>query len=276
MSAKDYFITFIKGIIIGLSNVVTGISGSALMLSLGLYENIIDSFNNMLKNKKKHILIAVVIGILVGLLSSFKISTIANSKYHTQTILFFSGIILGGLKLYSKKLKKDFNKKNLIISIISAVLIVALFLLIPKLEAKEYIEFSKTNILIVFLLGLLSGSLLIPGVSAALILTNAGYYDALINAFDELLKFNNINSFIILTSFVIGFLVGIISLAKLLLFLLKKYKDKMHYLIMGLTFGSIIIALLQIKSIEFSIISLLSYIVFITWGYLFVINVIKE
>ena len=49
MSVKDNLITFIKGFILGVANVIPGVSGGTLAVTLGLYEQLLESIGNFFK-----------------------------------------------------------------------------------------------------------------------------------------------------------------------------------------------------------------------------------
>ena len=41
---------FLKGIVIGLANIIPGVSGGTMMVSMGIYEKIIGAINNLFKH----------------------------------------------------------------------------------------------------------------------------------------------------------------------------------------------------------------------------------
>ena len=45
----------IKGMIIGLANVIPGVSGGTLMITLGIYEQVIDTISHFFTNFKKNL-----------------------------------------------------------------------------------------------------------------------------------------------------------------------------------------------------------------------------
>ena len=69
MSLRDRFLLFIKGVIIGISNIIPGVSGGTLAVSLGIYEILLDAIGNFFKDIKKKILILfpIVLGVLIGI-----------------------------------------------------------------------------------------------------------------------------------------------------------------------------------------------------------------
>ena len=64
----DKLILVLKGVIIGVANIIPGVSGGALAITLGLYEKLITAVNTFFKDFKKNImfLFPFGIGVVVG------------------------------------------------------------------------------------------------------------------------------------------------------------------------------------------------------------------
>ena len=100
---------FIKGFIMGIANIIPGVSGGTLAITLGIYEDLIGVLSNFLKNIKKNIkfLLPIGIGMIASILSLSKVINYCLEHFEIQTILFFIGLILGGLPLILKKAKEN-------------------------------------------------------------------------------------------------------------------------------------------------------------------------
>ncbi len=48
-----YVMDIIRGILIGVANVIPGVSGGTMAVSLGVYDRLISSLTGLFKNKKK-------------------------------------------------------------------------------------------------------------------------------------------------------------------------------------------------------------------------------
>ena len=73
----------LKGIVIGIGKIIPGVSGSMLAISMGIYQQMLDSINNFFKNTKENFKFLFKIGL--GVIIS---------------IIFFSNIILKCLNKY--------------------------------------------------------------------------------------------------------------------------------------------------------------------------------
>ena len=49
----EYLILILKGMIIGIANIIPGVSGGTLMITLGVYEEVIETISHFFKNLKK-------------------------------------------------------------------------------------------------------------------------------------------------------------------------------------------------------------------------------
>ena len=110
---KNNIILVLKGMIIGLANVIPGVSGGTLMITLGIYEKVINVISHFFKNLKENLkfIIPLGIGLVLAILLFSKIIGLSLDKYPFPTTLFFIGLILGGLPLLVKKV--NFKTKNI-------------------------------------------------------------------------------------------------------------------------------------------------------------------
>lgn len=113
--------------------------------------------------------------------------------------------------------------------------------------------------------------MVIPGVSGSFVMMLLGYYGPIINSIDELTSFTNVfSNILILLPLGIGIVLGIITIAKLLEYLFKRFKTETYYAIFGFIIASIIVLLVSIKipsSIIEIIISIILLFIGIVCGY---------
>ena len=99
----DYLVFFGSGIIDALATIVPGISGTALLMNIGVYEIIISTISNItdinliITNIK--ILIPFGLGMVLGfILLSILISYLLK-KYHSEMMAFILGVSIGSMAL---------------------------------------------------------------------------------------------------------------------------------------------------------------------------------
>ena len=103
----ENLLLIVKGFILGIANIIPGVSGGTLAMTMGIYEDIIKSISSILKTPKKSLKLLLHLGI-GGLLSILILSKLLNytlTNYAFATTLFFIGLIVGGFPLLLKKAK---------------------------------------------------------------------------------------------------------------------------------------------------------------------------
>ncbi len=242
---KENLVLVIKGMIIGLANVIPGVSGGTLMITLGLYEKIINTISHFFKNFKENLkfLIPLGIGLVLAVLLFSKIIGASLDKYPFPTTLLFIGLILGGLPLLWKKVntkKKSFS--NWFIFAITFMIITTFAFL---KESSAVVSLSNLNVggyILLFLVGVVASStMIIPGISGSFVLMLLGYYKPIIDTIRSLTDFSLIGrNILILGVFGIGIVIGIIVVAKIIEFLLKKFEVKTYFGVLGFVLASMI------------------------------------
>ena len=156
---------------------------------------------------------------------------------------------------------------------------IALHYLLPQ-QTKEitFENMTVVSYLKLILVGAISvGAMIIPGISGSLILMLMGYYKPIIDTLSSLTNVNILpKNLLIILSFGVGALIGIILLAKLIKYLLEKHETKTYFGIMAFVLSSVVILILSLHPVKVSLLSIISYVVFLGWGYLLAINIEKE
>lgn len=244
-------ILVIKGFIMGIANIIPGVSGGTLALTMGIYENFIGAISHFFSNLKENIkfLLPIFIGIGLSLLTMSNVITASFDKYPIPTTLFFMGLVIGGIPMLFSKIKgtKEVKKP------ISYVILFLTFLLVMVLAFSKEIfggtlgnaDFSNLNILGYLNLTLIgtiaAATMVIPGVSGSLVLMLLGYYFPIVNVIKELTHFNNIGSNILIAGFFgVGVLIGIVLIAKLIEWLLAKFETFTYFGVIGFIIASVL------------------------------------
>lgn len=246
---KENIILILKGFIMGIANVIPGVSGGTLALTLGIYEKFISAISHFLGNIKENMkfLIPIAIGMVLAIITMSSLITECFENFPIPTSTFFMGLVIGGVPLLTAKVKGKKEVKQISSYIIMALTFsFVLFLaLAPSIfgdtgDVKLNLTFG--SLLILFLIGIItSATMVIPGVSGSLVLMLLGFYFPILNTIKSFLKFNNfMKDFIILAVFGIGVLVGIVLVAKLIEYLFEKYETKTYFGVIGFILASII------------------------------------
>lgn len=250
----DYLIITLKGLAMGAADVVPGVSGGTIAFISGIYQELIDSINNInvssLKTLKKDglkaawqqingsFLFALVLGIGISVLTFSKVIT---HLLETQPIIvwsFFFGLIIASITLIWKE-------------ITSWKLVDILFLLIG-ITVSYYITIARPvsspdSYWYLFLSGFIAIiAMILPGISGAFILLLMGSYETVIgtiNTFREGLTTANseilIAALLKLGVFAVGAVIGLKSFSKILHWMFENHKNTTLSLLIGFMVGSL-------------------------------------
>ena len=97
----------LKGMVIGLANIIPGVSGGTMAVSMGIYDKLIHCLTHLFKELKESIkfLIPILLGAAIALVGLSFIITPAFEHFPLQTNGLFIGLIVGGLPAVWKKVK---------------------------------------------------------------------------------------------------------------------------------------------------------------------------
>lgn len=277
---KIGLINFIKGFILGIANVIPGVSGGTMAVSMGLYELILSSIGNFFKDIKGNFikLLPIILGILVAIVSTSKLVTYALTNYKAQTLCLFIGLIFGGVSLIMRKIKGKGSKTNYLIFFVIFFFVISLNFLKTGLIEISFANMGIIDYLLLLLMGFIASSaMVIPGISGSFILMVLGYYDKIIYTVSTITDFSKLGSnLLILVPFGIGVIIGIVFMAKLITNLIKKYETKTYFAILGFVLSSVVVLLLQLTDFKFTFINVATSLFALCWGYMLARAIDKE
>ena len=250
-----FFMDTIKGMLIGIANIIPGVSGGTMAVSLGIYDKLIGSISGLLKDPKKSIrtLLPIILGCGLGIIGFTYAIEYLLSRHTFVTCMAFVGLILGGIPILFSSLKKEMAKGSQKIGLSGILAFAVLFgiaVFLPMMNADEEVlkTFSPTPAVMIslFFVGVIaSATMVVPGVSGSLVMMILGYYYGIINtikSFLDSLKALDmaglVHGFALLAPFGIGVLLGIFLIAKLITFLFERFGVQTYCAIFGLILAS--------------------------------------
>ncbi len=247
----ENLILILKGFILGIANIIPGVSGGTLAMTMGIYEDIIKSISSILKTPKKSLKLLLYLGIgaALSILILSKLLNYTLTNYAFATTLFFIGLIVGGFPLLLKKAKGHKIRVGYLLSFLSTTSLVIILRLLQRTENTVSLNnVSLFTMIILLLVGMLAAStMVIPGVSGSFVLMLIGFYKPILNTISNITKINLLgHNLLILVPFGIGVLLGIVLTAKLIEYLLKKYEIYTYYGIYGFILASILVLILNV------------------------------
>ena len=245
-----YIILAIKGFMMGIANIIPGVSGGTIAIILGIYEELINRVSNITKNFVDNLKFIIPIGIGIGASIAIMSGLIKYSynNFPLPTMMFFVGLVLGGIPMIVNKVKGKKGSKNVsnyIIALITFSIVIFMSLSDLIFKTNTTVSFANMGIIsyiLLFLVGVVAaGTMVIPGISGSLVLMLLGYYYPVIDTIHSFVKFDNIiGNGIVLGVFGLGVLIGIVIIAKILELLFKKYKIKTYFGVLGFILASVI------------------------------------
>ncbi len=250
-----FVMDMIKGIFIGVANIIPGVSGGTMAVSLGIYDKLIGAISSLLSNWKKSLLtlLPIILGCGLGIVGFTYAIEYLLSKHTFVTCMAFVGLILGGVPVLVGTLRREMRHRHRSIGaggVVSFIVLFALAAFLPLLSSGEEVlkTFTATpgTLICLFLVGVVaSATMVVPGVSGSLVMMILGYYygiiDTIKNFLDALKALDMpglIHGVVLLAPFGIGVLLGIFLIAKLITFLFKRYAVPTYCAILGLIAAS--------------------------------------
>jgi putative membrane protein len=271
------FNQLLRGVVIGIANIIPGVSGGTMMVSMGIYDTLIGCITHLFSDFKRSVktLLPYLIGMLIGIFALASVLTYCFTHYPLPTATSFIGLILGGLSPILHKVdKKRLNTLAIGIFIAFFALIIVMALSNPAGNDGR-ITPSVVEAGILVLMGIIaSATMLVPGVSGSMVLMLMGYYRpvlASLNDFKDGLLGGGLalagRQLLILVPFGVGVLLGIYFAAKVIEFLLRRWPAYTYCAVLGLVLASPIAILLRTDLAGFSVGLLLVSIVTFAAGF---------
>ena len=217
----------LKGMVIGIANIIPGVSGGTMMVAMGIYDKLIHCITHLFSEFKKNVLFLAPIAVGMALAvvgSSFTIEKMFES-FPFQTSLLFVGLVVGGLPAMWKNVKgKTIKLGHIITCVLFLVLVVGMALLGETEGNATELTFSLVNAVKLFFVGVIAAAtMVIPGVSGSMVLLLLGYYNPILSAINGFIRaalsldmpaiFQGVG---VLAPFGIGMVIGIFAIAKLI------------------------------------------------------------
>lgn len=251
---KDYLFILLKGIAMGAADVVPGVSGGTIAFISGIYEELIESIDNIklgvfkvwkqegFKTAWKSIngsfLLALFLGIAISILSLAKL---IKWLLHNEPILlwaFFFGLVLASI-LYIGKQIKSWSPKIIIAIFITSILSYFITLAEPFASPDSPIYLLFCGFIAII-------AMILPGVSGAFILLILGAYETAINTVNNLIEGATTGNWDILKDALLNFfmlgigaVIGLKVFSKVLNWMFKHHKNLTLAILTGFMIGSL-------------------------------------
>lgn len=270
----EWLFTFLKGLLVGVSDLIPGVSGGTIIFITGIYERFIHGLANVGKffkeffmkligkRKETHkkifslldfaLFLPLVLGIWLVYTVGSKYILMLISAFPAEVYSFFIGLIIASAYFVYKGID-HIGLKQIIFGVVG----LALGILVAN---AAFASGHQPGFVEVFVLGMIAiTAMILPGISGSYMLLIFGQYEYFLGVLSNI--FGRFEEFLI---FAAGSVAGILLFSKILSWLLDKHRAATLSLLVGLMVGAasgpgkIVIAdLTSVWVIVFSIIFLL-------------------
>ncbi|MGK8439059.1 DUF368 domain-containing protein [Ectopseudomonas hydrolytica] len=236
---KKHFLLYAKGMAMGAADVVPGVSGGTIAFISGIYDELLRSIASipealvlLLRGKLKDawqmanatFLLVLFGGILTSIVTLARVITYLLEHHPVPVWSFFFGLILVSCYLVGREIRRWNWSRAL-----SFLLGMAFAYWITVAAPVQW----GSDLPTLFLAGAIAiCAMILPGVSGSFILLLLGLYSVVLGAVKEL-------DFAVLGVFAAGCLIGLLSFARLLSWLLARWRDLSLAFLTGLMLGSL-------------------------------------
>lgn len=231
----EYIKNIFKGIVLGVSNIIPGVSAGTMAVVMGIYDKLIKSISTLFRNFRGSFkfLFFIGVGVVIGIVFFSRLISYFLTTYPWQMNYLFMGLIAGTFGLLFKTLKSYKPRR------VHYIFFIITFLIIFGMEYLNFVDSNNLhsgniNVILLLISGFLASSaMILPGVSGSFVLVLLGVYNNVITAVSQF----NLS---VLIPFGFGVLLGFILMVKIIEYLLNRFRVQTYMGIVGLVTGSLI------------------------------------
>lgn len=245
----------LRGMIIGVANVIPGVSGGTMMVSMGIYDTIILCITHLFSQFKKSVktLLPYLLGMLLGIFALASLLGFLFDHYPLPTNTAFIGLILGGLSPLIRKIERRKINFGCVVAFAAFFGLIIWMACMGPVQNAESVTMSAGQMLILLVMGAIaSATMIIPGVSGSMVLMLLGYYTPVINALNSFKTavFSAdfaamVQPLLVLLPFGIGVVAGIFGVAKAIEWLIQRFPTLTYCGVLGLVLASPVAILIR-------------------------------
>lgn len=227
----------IYGAIIGIANIIPGVSGGTMAVILNVYDELIEAVSTLRTQFKKNVsfLLPIGLGAGIGIILFSKIIEVLLETHPMPINFFFMGLIIGSMPLvYKRASETPIKPISVLPFIVTLALMIAMAVIGEGENTSVMTSLTVTGVLqLVIYSAIAAACMIIPGVSGSLVLMILGVYTTVLTAISS---FN----LPILMCVGVGVMIGILGGAKLIAYCLKNFGQMTFMAILGLMVGSLL------------------------------------
>ncbi len=248
----SYLISVVQGILVGVANIIPGVSGGTFALVLGIYERLLAAIGafgiNTIKviigvmtapgSKEKRSafaaewkrldatwILVLALGAAAAILASSHLIAYLLESHLSPTLSFFIGLIIPSMAVPYKLLERK-SWPEMLACCVGVGLLISLTLIRPA-------SGGNMGLIGLFVSGAIAiSAMILPGVSGSFMLMIMGEYKTVLDSINNM----DLTKLVV---FAAGCLVGLLAFVRLLNYLLKRFHSTTMAFLLGLILGSL-------------------------------------
>ncbi len=238
---KSYLVYILKGVGVGVANIIPGVSGGTIALITGIFERLIHaikSFNLkalklLLAGKWKdfvsttdfYFLVALFTGVILSIILLARLFDFLFAQYPVYIWAYFFGLVLASVYFVGRTVEK-ISIAVVVSFVIGTALAIFISMINPTAENSDFFYLMLCGVVAVC-------SMILPGLSGSFVLILMGNYQLVaIDAINE-------RDYNILLPVLIGAVLGLVAFSHILSWVFKHYRNQTIALLTGFILGSL-------------------------------------
>lgn len=238
---KEHSIYFGKGLLIGIANIIPGVSGGTLALILGVFERLINSIKSMdlsaaklllsgrwrefIKKTDLWFLVSIFAGAGTAVVVLARVFEFLFSQYPVYIWSFFFGLILASV-YYVGRTVGSWRAPVILAFAVGTLVALLMTFMTPAAENRDFIYLIVCGVVAIC-------AMILPGLSGSFVLILMGNYQLI-----AITAVNNLD-FSIILPVGIGAVGGLIAFSHVLSWVFRNYRDQTIATLTGFIFGSL-------------------------------------
>ena len=231
----------LKGLAMGIAEIIPGVSGGTIAFITGIYEELLDTIKgvnfSLIRVLRKeglaafwkaingNFLLLLIGGMFIGIVVGIFVIGYLLEHYQAPLWAFFFGLIIASAIYIGRQISK-WDMTNIGIMVFGLIVAFCITLLSPAE--------GSTNYILVLLSGMIAiCALILPGISGSFILLLLGMYTIIRSEAENALSNFDINSILIIGTFGIGCILGLALFSRFLSYTFKNFKNQTLALLTG-------------------------------------------
>ncbi len=231
---KSRFEIIYKGMLIGSTMLIPGVSGGSMAIILGIYDRLVAAVSSFTKNVKGNIafLLMFTLSAGVGMFLLAKPILVLWEMYPKAMGFFFMGAVAGGVPAIYKEAEIEKIRWRYVAYVLLGLLIVSAMSFLEGETVKSAANGQLSGAYLFFAGIIAAVALVLPGISVSFLLLFLGLYDGMMRAVSEM-------DMSFLVPMGLGIILGVVLVTRALETAMEKYPRVTYLMILGFVIGSL-------------------------------------